>query len=198
MNRVEINCETSPHFIGGWYLDDSALCDDLIRFFEDHQEKQSQGVTTVGLNTKMKNSIDLPVAPAEINAPSYRSIKKYIGKLYECYADYAKQWPFLEKTFPVVDVGRFNIQKYNPGGHFSHIHSERTDLSSLHRLFAFITYLNDDFENGRTHFIHQQLRVRPEKGKTLIWPAEWTHAHAGELVTSGCKYIVTGWLLLPH
>ena len=33
-----------------------------------------------------------------------------------------------------------------------------------------------------------------EKGKLLIWPAEWTHAHCGELVNSGHKYIMTGWI----
>ena len=198
MKRIEIPCDTSPHFIGSWHLDDVTVCDELIRFFEEHQEQQKQGVTTDGLNTARKNSLDMPIAPADINLPSHKAIKKYIGQLYNCYADYAKQWPFLEKTFPVVDIGRFNLQKYNPGGHFAHIHSERTDIASLHRLFAFMTYLNDDFEDGHTHFIHQQLKIKPEKGKTLIWPAEWTHAHAGEVVTSGSKYIATGWLLLPH
>lgn len=198
MERVEIKASVSPHFIGAWALEDLALCDALIQFFEQHQEKQRQGVTLEGLNTNLKNSLDLPIAPAEINQPSHQVIKRYIGQLFKCYADYAKQWPFLEKTFPQLDIGRFNLQKYNPGGHFAHIHSERTDIASLHRLFAFMTYLNDDFEDGHTHFIHQQLHVKPKKGMTLIWPAEWTHAHAGEVVNTGSKYIATGWLLLPH
>lgn len=198
MRRIEIVCNNSPHFIGGCHLDDLSLCDELIQFFEQNQDKQRQGVTLEGLNPSLKNSLDLAISPSDISKPSHKAIKKYIGKLYESYADYAKQWPFLEKTFPVLDIGRFNIQKYNAGGHFAHVHSERTDIASLHRLFAFMTYLNDDFEGGYTNFIHQQLKVKPEKGKTLIWPAEWTHAHAGEVVTSGCKYIATGWLLLPH
>lgn len=198
MRRIEITCDNSPHFIGGCYLDDLSLCDELIQFFEQNQDKQRQGVTLEGLNPSLKNSLDLTISPSDITKPSHRAIKKYIGKLYESYSDYAKQWPFLEKTFPVLDIGRFNIQKYNAGGHFAHVHSERTDIASLHRLFAFMTYLSDDFEGGYTNFIHQQLKVKPEKGKTLIWPAEWTHAHAGEVVTSGCKYIATGWLLLPH
>lgn len=198
LNRVAIDCDTSPHFIGAWQLVDTGICDALIDFFEAHQEKQRAGVTTSGLDPALKNSLDLSISPTDINNPAYKSIKQYIGCLYDCYTDYAKQWPFLEKTFPTVDIGRFNLQKYNPGGHFAHIHSERTDIASLHRLFAFMTYLNDDFKDGCTHFVHQQLRIQPEKGKTLIWPAEWTHAHAGEVVTSGSKYIATGWLLLPH
>ena len=198
MQHIDIHCETSPHFIGGWKLEDPSLCDALICFFDEHQEQHSRGVTTLGLKPSMKNSLDLPVAPNEINTPSHRVIKKYLNQLFAFYSDYAKQWPFLERTFPVLDLGRFNLQKYEAGGHFAHIHSERTDLASIHRLFAFMTYLNDDFEGGYTHFVHQNTRIQPEKGKTLMWPAEWTHAHAGEVVTAGSKYIATGWLLLPH
>lgn len=198
MNRIEILSSASPHFIGAWALSEPAVCDQLIQFFESQQDKQRQGVTTEGFNPDAKNSLDLSIAPADMNAPSHRAIKNYIGQLYACYQDYAQQWPFLAKIFPVVDIGKFNLQKYNAGGHFARIHSERTDMASLHRLFAFMTYLNDDFEQGETHFIHQQLKVKPEKGKTLIWPAEWTHAHAGEVVSAGSKYIATGWMLLPH
>ena len=38
------------------------------------------------------------------------------------------------------------------------------------------------------------IKVKPEKGKTLIWPAEWTHAHTGSILKSGKKYIITGWM----
>ena len=39
--------------------------------------------------------------------------------------------------------------------------------------------------------------IYKEIGKTLIWPAEWTHAHTGEVLKGGTKYIVTGWLHFP-
>ena len=35
---------------------------------------------------------------------------------------------------------------------------------------------------------YYNLRIKPEKGKTLIWPAEWTHAHSGETLLKGKKY----------
>ena len=100
----------------------------------------------------------------------------------------------MNEVFEKVDVGSFNIQMYSPGGHFSKLHSERTSIKTLHRLFAFMTYLNEDFENGETVFEHYSLSVKPKKGKTLIWPAEWTHAHKGNVVNDGSKYIITGWL----
>ena len=42
------------------------------------------------------------------------------------------------------------------------------------------------------------LKIKPQKGKTLIWPAEWTHAHSGEVLNSGVKYIITGWMHFPR
>ena len=47
-------------------------------------------------------------------------------------------------------IGSFNIQKYNPGGHFAEVHSERTSLTKLHRILVWMTYLNDVEEAGET------------------------------------------------
>ena len=91
----------------------------------------------------------------------------------------------------------FNIQKYEIGGHFNKMHCERASLQSTHRVFAWMTYLNDVEDGGETYFKHFNLRVKPSKGKTLIWPAEWTHAHRGEILNKGNKYIITGWMHFP-
>ena len=68
--------------------------------------------------------------------------------------------------------------------------------STLHRVFAWMTYLNDvDVKDGgTTYFNHYDLEVQPKKGLTLIWPAEWTHAHKGNLLQANSKYIITGYL----
>ena len=62
-----------------------------------------------------------------------------------------------------------------------------------------MTYLNDVNENdgGTTDFNYYNIKVKPERGKTLIWPAEWTHAHSGDIIKSGVKYIITGWMCFP-
>ena len=41
------------------------------------------------------------------------------------------------------------------------------------------------------------LEIKPVTGRTMIWPAEWTHAHQGQIITKGSKYIITGWLNIP-
>jgi hypothetical protein len=61
-----------------------------------------------------------------------------------------------------------------------------------------MTYLNDVDDGGLTTFEHYGVSVKPEAGKTLIWPAEWTHAHRGCVVEVGPKYIITGWMHFPR
>ena len=60
-----------------------------------------------------------------------------------------------------------------------------------------MTYLNDVEDGGSTYFNHYDLDIKPTKGLTLIWPAEWTHSHKGNILNSGVKYIITGWLIFP-
>ena len=70
-------------------------------------------------------------------------------------------------------------------------------LASSHRVLAWMTYLNTVEDGGSTLFPHYNLEIKPKRGQTLIWPAEWTHAHCGDVVERGSKYIITGWMHFP-
>lgn len=183
----------NPNFIGTFQIDTN-LCDKIVDFFNENKSLQSKGETVNGVDEAKKKSIDIGINPKNLSKPEYQNLKIYFDHLFNCYSDYRAQWPFLNEIFKKVDIGSFNIQMYSSGGHFSKLHSERTSIKTLHRLFAFMTYLNEDFDDGETFFEHYSLSVKPKKGKTLIWPAEWTHAHKGNMVNNGSKYIITGWL----
>ena len=51
-----------------------------------------------------------------------------------------------------------------------------------------MTYFIDVEEGSKTEFSMFGLKVKPEKGKMIIWPVKWTHAH---------KFIITGWMHFP-
>ena len=196
MKRIEVGTQ-KPNFIGCWDIENKKLCNEIVSFFENNKELFKEGTTTLGKNIKAKKTTDITITPKDLEKSKFEIFKKYFKELHSCYMDYQKQWPFVKSIFNTIDIGVFNIQKYNPGDHFSHLHCERTSLNSLHRLFAFMTYLNDVEDGGKTNFDYYGIKVKPEIGKTLIWPAEWTHAHTGEVLKSGTKYIVTGWLHFP-
>jgi prolyl 4-hydroxylase len=192
-----MNNNNSPNFIGITNMDNN-ICKNIINLYHNSKESHLPGRAGGKVDHKIKNSTDLSINPKEINNPGYECLKDYFNELNKSYQDYIKTWSILAESFPMVDIGQFNIQKYETGGHFSKLHFERGSLYNLHRLFAFMTYLNDDFEGGHTFFSHYDISIKPETGKTLIWPAEWTHAHRGEVIKSNSKYIITGWFNIPH
>jgi len=197
MKRISLE-GLSPHFIGCWNIEQNLLCDEIVDFFESHQEKQEPGQSAGAVNLEAKNSTDITVHPRDLKTDEYKVVKNYIDTLFTCYEDYTQQFPFLGSIMPSADIGSFNIQKYLPGGHFKLPHSERTSIINSFRVLAWMSYLNDVEDGGATTFTHQNMEVTPRKGKTLIWPAEWTHAHLGNIVNSGEKYIITGWMHFPH
>lgn len=200
MERVTLQKQnSSPNFIGSWMISPESICDGLIEYFESNKKKQKAGETVSGQNTDIKNSVDITVYPRDINLPGNEVFELYFKSLFSCYKDYTTQWPFLKKFAENLEIGVFNLQRYNAGQHFQSIHTERSSLATLHRVFAWMTYLNnvDEEEGGSTFFSHYDLEIQPKKGLTLIWPAEWTHAHKGSLLHTSSKYIITGWMQFP-
>lgn len=195
MQRIALNSiNHAPHFIGAWSLESLKLCDELVAYFESDRGRHKKGMTFGGVNENVKKSIDITILPYEVNLPQNEVLKRYVEALFACHQDYLLQWPFLGGIANKLEIGSFNIQRYQAGEHFQKIHTERANLATLHRILAWMTYLNDVGEGGSTYFSHYDLEVKPRKGLTLIWPAEWTHAHKGNVLHTGSKYIITGWL----
>ena len=197
MKRIELTSQTSPHFIGSWNINNDDLCKNIIDFFKNNSVLQKKGVTTGNtVNEEVKKTTDITINPESLKSKDYEIFVTYFDHLNKCFLDYKEQYPFLKTFIKKISIGPFNIQKYSSGDHFSRLHSERTSINTLHRLFAWMTYLNDVNEEngGTTDFDSYKIKVKPEQGKTLIWPTEWTHAHYGSILKSGEKFIITGWI----
>lgn len=185
------------NFIGCWDIHNEELFINIINYFNQNNKNHMGGVTGSGLEDfNAKKSIDLAVRPTEINKKENKFLKDYFTNLNSCFKDYCKDWIFLERMYNSFNIGVFNIQKYEKGGHFKAWHCERSNLNHSPRIFAWMTYLNTVEQGGTTDFLHYDISIRPKIGRTLIWPAEWTHAHRGSEVFSD-KYIITGWIDFP-
>ena len=195
MQRIDLQkINLTPSFIGSWIIGPPSLCDELISYFEAHIVKQTRGITAAGRNLAAKDRVDISIAPNEINLPGNELFRTYIDSLFACYKDYLLQWPFLKDIGKNLEIGVFNFGRYQKGQHFQQIHTERSGLNTLHRVLAWMTYLNDVDEGGETYFSHYDINIQPKKGLTLIWPAEWTHAYRGNVLLGGSKYMLTGWM----
>jgi|TARA_B110000483_G_scaffold106931_1_gene130495 prolyl 4-hydroxylase len=195
MKRVSLKeSNLTPNFIGAWSMEPLSVCDDLIHYFETHKEDQNIGHTASGRNLDIKDRVDISITPKQINLPGNEVFNTYINSLFECYKDYLVEWPFLKSMGENIEIGAFNLGRYTKGQHFQGLHTERSGLDTLHRLFAWMTYLNDVEEGGETFFSHYGIKIKPKKGLTIIWPSEWTHAHKGNVLLEGEKYMITGWM----
>ena len=179
------------NFIGGWYLDDPSICDELIRYHRNSPD-QRPGVMGGGGAAKVdesaKDSTDVTLARSPLGTRYVRTLRR----VAECYVE---KYPWSGKLVPWDVLEPIGIQHYRPGGGYKIWHFERDNSNEqiARRHLAFMTYLNDVTDGGGTEFFHQRLAVDAEKGLTLIWPAEWNFTHRGIVSTTEDKYIVTGW-----
>ena len=201
MKKVDLNNirTEQTHFIGSWNIENDDLCKEIINYFEENKKLHQKGILGTRVDLTKKKTTDISINPNDLKKDKFKCFNSYINELHKCFVDYQDQWPFMKSMIKDVDIGSFNVQKYSKGDHFSNVHTERASIETLHRVFAWMTYLNDvnDGDGGETYFSHYDIRVKPEIGKTLIWPSEWTHAHAGETLNNGEKYIITGWMNFP-
>ena len=77
-------------------------------------------------------------------------------------------------------------------------HYENGDYDNRDRFITYMTYLKAPEEGGETEFLHQSKRIDSVAGRTLIWPAGFTHKHRGNPPLKGEKIYLTGWVNLSH
>ena len=162
-----------------------SICDALIEYHKHNLEYKNIG-KSIGAN-EMKKSTDVTVFPASQNPFVLMYKKLLFGYVKEYNASYDN--PLAELTI----ADGFNIQHYKPGEGYLNWHSERSIHLTHQRALTFMTYLNDVEDGGGTEFKYQGLRHNAKKGKTLIWPSDFTHTHRGQKSETQEKYITTGW-----
>ncbi len=169
---------------------DEGVCKNLINIFECNEKYHFKGeVATEGDNIvdySQKKSIDLELS--NFNLPV---INEYHSQLQKLLMGYIQTYPEVNKL-PQFSSTTARIQKYDEDGHFNCWHFER-GVGTGNRCLVYMTYLNDVEEGGETYFKYQNKKIKPEVGKTIIWPSDWTHTHKGVSPKSGFKYIATGW-----
>ena len=65
-------------------------------------------------------------------------------------------------------------------------------MATASRHLTYMTYLNDVSDKGETAFYYQNIKIKPEKGLTVIWGTDWTFTHRGIASPTETKYIATG------
>ena len=170
------------------------ICDGLMNFFDESPNK-NKGVAHNANPEKAKSakiSTDITVTEEQLDDPR---IKAYTDLLADMMQDYMTMFPSIGPGgWQLGITEKFNIQRYQPGEGFFDWHYERNPFPPANdRVLVFMTYLNDA-EDAGTHFMYQNITTECKKGLTVLWPADWTYTHKGQISKEHEKTIITGWI----
>jgi hypothetical protein len=173
------------------------VCLNLIKAFEESDLKQP-GVLygPEGISSDSdKKSTDITFDPSFMNKePWSLLLEDVIVSVKTGVLDYLNRHSTaMSKMDPIDLYTYFNMQKYEPNEGFFGWHCERAGVKHSDRLLVWMVYLNTLTDRGETEFFYQQHFERPERGKLVIWPSDWSHLHRGVPSPTETKYILTGW-----
>lgn len=167
------------------------FCTDVIARFEEDQEGQYKGRIGQLANedNSIKKSTDLVVSGKEHWKDVDKALFQSLGRTV---LEFRETYPFFKGPFK--DMG-YGVQRTNLGEHY-HWHIDGGSHDFSHRQLVAIWYLNDVAgPGGETEFLFQDIKIRPELGKLILFPPFWTHEHRGVTLDKGVKYIATTWVV---
>jgi len=175
------------------------VCENIINFFEAEGDNRHEGLISSGLSKNIKDTLDFNITNDETSKwhEIYNALTDELNNTLEEYINL-----FYHKTnndFFKIDFIKnttFLIQRYEKNvGKYKYHNDSVLDLDNKkNREFTFIWYLNDITEGGETEFFGGEISIKPETGKLIIFPANWTFPHCGKMPISDNKYIITGWI----
>ncbi|MEJ2686385.1 MAG: 2OG-Fe(II) oxygenase [Gammaproteobacteria bacterium] len=167
------------------------LCREMITRFEAHTDEQYEGRIgqTAQKDQSIKRSTDLVVS----GKPHWKDVDRALFQsIALALREFREAFPYFKGPFK--DMG-YAIQRTRPGEHY-HWHIDGGSHEFSQRQLVAVWYLNDvPGPGGETEFLFQDVRIRPEEGKLLLFPPFWTHEHRGVTLQAGVKYIATTWVV---
>ena len=165
-------------------------CNDMISWFNN---KITRGENVVIVSDEMRDDVSIP------NCNRFESFTPFYDKLNSVIREHGKNYLKKLKTGQGhYKITGYKLQKSIEGGGFTMWHSELPIFSQkwemLRERFATWTFYLNDTDTGYTDFYHQNLSIKPETGKLVIWPSYHTHRHRANPDLKEDKYIITGWL----
>jgi hypothetical protein len=199
----------------------SRSCDKLVQFFKNNKDSVAH-LKTMGDIEKEREWAKLEPKKKSITArkswgldidnlirkdpknKEFREIHKMIFESFDMgIKKYLKDLPRqgLAGAKNFKDENYF-ITKYDKGdGHYSW-HSDRglinKNQTTSNRFISAILYLNDVSEGGETEFWLDGFKVKPRKGRLLLFPSGWSYIHRGIMPISGDKYICNNFFSVSY
>jgi len=193
---------TYPNFL------DNELCDAYVQTFEETMKQEPDRV-------EKENICVGPVRPDghqicgncncqrpmgfdrfdHLNKLAMDKFVKIAGQYKRDVELHKSQWPD-EYGWEELRMKRFLVGDGGPDAEQFKDHVDVLNREGAKRFLILMVYLNDDFDNGETEFPIFGDKIKPEKGKILIFPPLWQYLHKGNPPTgnSYAKYFLMTYL----
>jgi len=188
-------------FIDGLITEE--CCEELIQeCIKNYGQFFSYGPTMGGFNPSIKSSMDFNFSPENyesIGVQSQSLNKNYFeiqSAVSSAISLYVEAFPDLQQAPVLYDTG-FRLQHYVKNGGFYRVHHDGSPWVSYptnKRVLAVIVYLNTVEKGGGTKFIEHDLSIDAVAGRVAVFPASWTHPHAGLVSISSDKWIISSFI----
>ena len=173
------------------------FCDDLINYFESKSKfgKSFDRLSSENAPMIEKKDHTVPLSHYSID-DWFEEFKPFFANIDIAISNYSTHTGLKDIVKDKLNYTMFRIQKTMPGEGYHVWHVEQSNgFGYIHRVLAFTVYLNDVTDGGETEFLHQSVRVKPVKGRIVVWPASFPYVHRGNPPLKGEKYILTSWML---
>lgn len=169
----------------------NSFCQKLIEKFEQNESEVQEVTEYQGIRHFMEVNVSR-------NWPDEQAM--LLAYLQECWKVYQHIHNLSDIQYPkTFGYEAFRMKRYLPNGRDEFaLHTDVGSYASARRFVSFLFYLNTTESGGATEFGRDQdqpaVTIPAMRGRLLMFPPLWTHPHWGCKVTSGPKYIVSGYL----
>lgn len=170
-------------------------CDEMVDWFTSNQDLHKNGSITGPIDDGFyDNHVRLDFKKAiQSNPPLDHEISHIITSIIrDCYIEYGKIRPVPETN--QICFRDYSIRVYNENDGYFNCHIDQGPGGTVSRLFAILMYLNTVDEGGETEFPTYDIKVKPKKGRVLIFPCNYIFPHQGNTPLSEDKYLATAFI----
>ena len=170
------------------------LCQQIIEIAQFNSSEKVAGIALEQENINIRsNSLLRLEGNSLLNSTNELLLEKISLIQWWLYDYYGIKFPHAE-TCSILCYQKGQFYKRHVDNMLLSSRLEEAQKGVPIRDISIVGYLNEGFEGGETFFDRQNIKVIPQQGNVLVFPANFPYPHQSLPILSGEKWCFTTWL----